>query len=311
MELSSVGQGDDHTDQHYSDLKNETRDEQFNASGCLQCLNPASKDRGSGAYRAGCERTTFEAKPLISALEWRSYQATHNANSLIESTFPDIFPGEEEINLARQSRSKLSEKDHWENNGILDYLPEWPDSKVPSLLWIGGQSGNQDPWITEFSADVVSALSSQDTNGVQVHVFLQSGQTRTQAAVDILRTLIARFIEKRPTLLMKLPEFLNSRTLRRTESLSQTWGILERIVDQLEATFIIIDRLDLGHTDVDDVSAAEQLLPKLLGLAELGSEKVKIIVTSIQEPPLKWQNDTRLSSVWLDTGTRRVQRDRR
>jgi hypothetical protein len=244
-------------------------------------------------------------------LEWRNYQAMHNANLLIESTLGDILTGEEEILLARERSSKLSTKDHWENNGILDYLRVWSDSKIPSLLWIGGQSGNQDPWITEFSADLSSALSSQETDGLQVPVFLQDSQIQRQGPIDLLRIVITRCIEKRPALLMELPDLLNSRTLRRTGSFSHTFRMLEGIVDRLTATFIIIDRFDLAETDRDDVSATDDLLPQLLALAELGSDKVRIILTSSQGPPPKWQNDTRLSSVWLDTAIRPGKRDRR
>jgi hypothetical protein len=202
-------------------------------------------------------------------------------------------------------------KDSWENNGILDLLPEWAGSKCSSVLWIGGQSGNQDPWITAFFADVVTALSSQGTNWVQVQAFLQQGQIPARSPVEIVRALIVQLIEKRPTLLMELSDLLNSRTLRRTVSLSQTWAILESIVGLLKTTFILIDRMELVQTDEEDIAAVEHLLPKMLSLAELGFEKVKIIVTSTQEPPSKWQRDVRLSSVWLDTGIRPGKRDRR
>ena len=244
-------------------------------------------------------------------LEWRDYQAIHDAILLVESTFADILPSEEELLTVRTRSSKLSAKDHWENNGILDYLRDWSDSKESSLLWIGGQSGNQDPWITEFSADLVSALSSQEMDGLHVPVFLQDDQIRRQGPIDVLRTIITRFIEKRPTLLMELPHLLNPRTLRRTESFTNIIRMVKGIVEWLEATFIIIDRFDLTETDEDDVSANNDLLSQLLDLAELGSDKVRILLTSTQGPPSKWQNDTRLSSVWLDTGIRPGKRDRR
>jgi hypothetical protein len=62
-------------------------------------------------------------------LEWRNYQAMHHANLLIESTLADILTSEEAILLARERSPKLSTKDHWEHNGILDYLRFWSDSK--------------------------------------------------------------------------------------------------------------------------------------------------------------------------------------
>jgi hypothetical protein len=79
---------------------------------------------------------------------------------------------------------------------------------------------------------------------------------------------------------MELPDLLNSRTLRRTGSFSPTFRMLEGIVERSTATFIIIDRFDLAETDKDDVSATDDLLSQLLDLAELGSDKVRIILTS-------------------------------
>jgi hypothetical protein len=157
-----------------------------------------------------------------------------------------------------------------------------------SLFWIGGQSGNQDLWVTEFSADLVSALGSQEMDGLQVPVFLQDNQIRRQGPIDVLRKMITRIIEKRPTLLMELPDLLNSRTLRTTGSFPHTCRILKGIAERLEATFIIIDWFDLAGTDEDDVSATDDLLPLFLDLAELGADKVRIILTSNQGPPSKW-----------------------
>jgi hypothetical protein len=111
---------------------------------------------------------------------------------------------------------------------------------------------------------------------------------------------------------MELPDLLNSRTLRRTTgSFSHAFRIFEGIVKQSKAIFVIIDRFDLAETDKDDVFATDDLLPQLLDWAELGSDQVRIILTSSQGPPSKWQNDTRPSSVWLDTAIRSGKRDRR
>ncbi|ERF68994.1 hypothetical protein EPUS_06681 [Endocarpon pusillum Z07020] len=295
-----------------SDVENETRNERFGNSNCFRCLNSSSKDRGSGYKATGCGRIKLKCYYCTKLkLEWRNYQAIRDANLLIESNFADILPSEEEILSVQKRSSRLSAKDHWENNGILDNLRVWSDLKAPSLLWIGGQSGNQDPWITAFSADLTDALGSQEIDGLQIPVFLQYDQVWRKGPTDVLHIMIKRFVEKRPTLLMELPHLLNSRTLRRTGSFSNAVRMIRGIAEWLEATFIIIDRFDLAETDEDDVSVNNDLLSYLLDLVELGSDKIRIVVTSTQMPPSKWQDDTRLTSVWLDTGIRPGKRDRR
>lgn len=222
-----------------------------------------------------------------------------------------MLRGEQELYLARQSSLTLSEKDRWENNGILSHIHSWAESETPSLLWIGGQCGNQDPWVTEFSADLVTALSSQDTDSMQAHIFI-NGETGTfPSSVNILRTLITRFIEKRPALVTEMPDILNSRILGGIGSFLQTWAIFEAVLERLDSLFLVIDRIDESVEDDLGTPAVDELLPRLLGVVNNHLDKVKIVVTSTQEPPPKWKDNRRLSYVWLDTGMRQLKRDRR
>ena len=56
----------------------------------------------------------------------------------------------------------MPQKDRWEDNGLLTHLLNWSSLHHPNLLWIAGQSGNQDSWVTDFSHDLIRAMESQD-----------------------------------------------------------------------------------------------------------------------------------------------------
>jgi hypothetical protein len=230
---------------------------------------------------------------------------------LIESFIPDALTSADELNMAQRMTLRLSMKDHWENNGILDYLATWSNSDQPSLLWIGGQSGNQDSWVSELALDIVIALGSQGLGDILAHVFFHCVEDRPLTALDFARLLIARTVEQRPTIVLEMPELLNTRVLRRANSFTQAWSILEAVIKRLGKAFFIIDRADAAAESEDGTSAIDDLLPRLLGAVEQNAGELKAIVTSTQAPPTVWANDPRLSSVWLNTGIASKKRERR
>lgn len=123
--------------------------------------------------------------------------------------------------MAQKKNSNLSQKDHWENNGVLEPLSVWSalsTTSAASLLWIGGQSGNEGSWVTELSVDIVIALSAQDLNVTLGYVFFDSLPGKTLTATEFMRLAIARIIEQRPQLIIELPGLLNTRMLRRSSS---------------------------------------------------------------------------------------------
>jgi len=248
---------------------------------------------------------------MLSLTGLQHFQAVHNVNLLVEAFATDLPTSSEELSWARESNAKLSFKDQWENNGIVDVLSEWANSEVASLLWIGGQSGNQDSWVTQFSADLVTALNSQTTDVTLAYGFFDSCPDRALTARDFVKTTIARIIEQRPRILLELPELLNTRMLGPSSTFSRCWTVLDGLIDRLSAVFFVLDRVDAGADNEQGLPVAEELLPKLLGLVSKSPDKVKIIVTSSEEPPIAYQGDSMLSLIWLDTGTRQVERNRR
>lgn len=278
----------------------------------------ASKNTAMSRKVDAIERTLqgmyFTYTPCVrrlSRIGLQHFQAVHNANFLIESLITDLPASQEELTLARKSHARLSYKDQWENNGIIDVLSAWSSSKGASLLWIGGQSGNQDSWVTQFSADLVTALKSQTADFILAYVFFDCGSERSLTATDFMKIIIARIIEQRPITMIELPELLNTRMLRPASTFSQLWLVFEGLINCLGVTFLVLDRVDIGADNKQGLPVAEELLPKLLRLVSMCSSKVKIIVTSTEEPPNAYQGNSLLSSVWLDTGTRQIERSRR
>lgn len=235
----------------------------------------------------------------------------HTANLLIESLIVDLPTNQEELTLAQETHARLSYKDQWENNGIVDVLSEWSGSERASLLWIGGRSGNQDSWVTHFSVDLVTALMSQTADVTLAHAFFDCNSDRSLTAIDFMKMTIARIVEQRPVTVIELPELLNTRVLRSTSTFPRLWMVFERLIDCLGATFLVLDRIDGGADNEQGLTVAEELLPKLLGLVSRYPDKVKVIITSVEEPPNTCGGNSLLSSVWLDTGTRQVERSRR
>jgi hypothetical protein len=248
---------------------------------------------------------------MLTGTGLQHFLAVHNANLLIDSLVTDFPTSEEVLRVARESHARLSFKDQWENNGIVEVLSEWSSSERASLLWVGGQCGNQDSWVTQFSADLVAALRSQKSDITVAHAFFDCTPDRLLTATDFVKVTIARIIEERPVTVVELPELLNTRLLRPKSTFAQCWLVLEGLIDCLSGFFLVLDRVDAGADNEHGLPVAEELLPKLLGLVSKCPDKVKIIITSAEEPPNACQGNSLLSSVWLDTGTRQIERGRR
>jgi hypothetical protein len=259
-------------------------------------------------------QTDFLALPLNSETEMRHAEAVINANLIIEGFLPDAPTNSEELVIANERHSDLSHKDHWENNGILEPLSLWSTLSTTShtsVLWIGGVSGNQDSWVTKFSVDTVRALRAQDLNMTLAFVFFDSLPGKQLTAIEFVKLAIARIIEERPELIMKLPELLNIRSLRRSLSFLGHWKIFEEMITRLDATFLILDRIDKSAQDTAGHSAVELILPRLLELEAKMTGKLRIIITSTQEPPSNYKQHPKLSLVWRDTSIRAMRREER
>ncbi|KAK6075788.1 ankyrin domain protein [Seiridium cupressi] len=191
---------------------------------------------------------------------------------------------------------RLSQRDHWENNGVLEDLIKWSRSPEHSpLLWIGGRSGSQDPWVTELSLDIVKALLPHIT---VIHVFC-SELARTPdfpTPRDVVKALVAQLLEIHPELVYDDAVYYNERRFKNTSSFRAVWHIFENLMASLSDVFVVIDRIEECYADDDDAGLRNDLLPSLTSLLR-SSRRARAIVTSTLYPPQELMDETGETSI--------------
>lgn len=191
---------------------------------------------------------------------------------------------------------RLSPKDHWDNNGILDDLLKWShDSGHDPILWIGGSSGNQDTWVTELSVDIGQALRPQLKTVLFVFCsdLVQAASTFTPAA--LVRILVGQLLEIHPELAYNDAVYYSASRLRNATTFWSMWHIFERLVTDISNVFIVIDRIEECTVD-DDADLKNDFLPALLGLLQ-ETPGSRAIITSIYKPP----EENLLENIYIDT----------
>lgn len=191
---------------------------------------------------------------------------------------------------------RLSPKDHWDNNGILENLLEWshgPDHDP--VLWIGGSSGNQDTWVTELSVDIGQALRPQLKT--YIYVFCsdaaQGPSEFTPAA--LVRSLVGQLLEIHPELAYNDAVYYSASRLQSATTFWAIWPIFERLVTEISNVFVVIDRIEECAVD-HDADLKNDFLPALLGLLRT-TPGSRAIITSIKEPP----EEILLENIYIDT----------
>ncbi|KAG6353257.1 hypothetical protein INS49_007556 [Diaporthe citri] len=201
--------------------------------------------------------------------------------------------------LARLSARgfRLSQKDRWENNGILDELLEW-SSAPTSILWIGGSCGNQESWVTDLSLDIAHTLLSHRVNVVYIFCsdVLENSQTLTPKR--LVQILACQLLEMHPEIPYENASYFSLTRLRNTRTFSGIWQIFERLVMGLGEVFILIDKIESCVVD-DTADLRNDLIPSMLRLAEK-APGVRGIVTSVYEAP---EYDG-MEQVYIDTARR-------
>jgi len=190
----------------------------------------------------------------------------------------------------------LKQQESWENNGVLDAISHWSATTNRTLLWIGGRSGDKEPWITVFSLDLIRAVRLSDVN--VAYVLCNKPLTGPHTPTHVLKLLIFQMLAQNPSLVFQVPEVFNKSIFRRAITFSRLWHILETAFSHVAYTLLVIDRIEEFE---DDASA--ELLPHLSRLAKRSS-KVNIIVTSIFVPPDALALDNSCTSLWIDTKVR-------
>ena len=119
---------------------------------------------------------------------------------------------------------------------------------------------------------------------------------RAITALVLVKMTIAQVLEKRPDLVIRIPGVLNERAMRNLRSFEKAWGLLKMILAEVkEHVLLVIDRID-GCTDDEGSRIDEELLPRLVEIAE-EEENLDIIITSLYIAPEDMLEDGRISHV--------------
>lgn len=226
-----------------------------------------------------------------------------HARSLQELLQPFDLDVEEELRIISTRDFRLSQKDHWENNGVLEDLFDWSQAGRDILLWIGGRSGNQDSWITELSSDIITALQPQTQN--VLFAFCDQRGNVPLTPLTIVRKLLVQLLDIHPEIAYDAPEICSTWRFQKAATFRQTWRIFEQLALRVHNLFIIIDRIEECEAD-EESDLVHELLPTLISWAA-ESSSASVIVTSVYDPPEEVQ-DLHMYTSYIDTTKRAAKR---
>jgi hypothetical protein len=245
-------------------------------------------------------------KPSVLS-DMRTFEMVKYMQELGKALFPSpdtkYWDADEALWRLASRGFRLSPKDHWENNGILEDLVKWSRASYPSsLLWIGGQSGNQDPWVTELSLDIVQALLPQPITVLYIFCSDAASALEEFTPAKLVKLLIMQLLRIHPQLAYENPMSFSVLRLQNASTFAALWRILEELTSDLTGVYIIIDRIEECMID-EDADLKTDLLPSLAQLVHSVAGS-KAIVTSIYELPGEAFNDSLkgiVSGVFVDT----------
>ena len=201
---------------------------------------------------------------------------------------------------------RMQLKDHWENNGVLQSLSEWahgPDRGA--LLWIGGQSGPEETWVTSLSADMVQALAPQRVTLLHLFCADMSANGVVPTPMRLVKCLIAQLLTLRPDLAYANPTLYSAQRFQLAVTFGQAWQVLESLMAHVPDVFLVLDRIEDCVAD-EQSDLTNVLLPALLRLLHR-TPGARVVITSIYEPPeevLEMDEEGILESIYIDTVTR-------
>ena len=256
---------------------------------------------------------TFNVRLLTCVTELLEFQSFKYAMSLRHIILtPDSENPDKEDLLSVSAQVKnfpLSPKDGWEENGILKHLFAWSSNNHDTLLWVMGRSGNQDPWITSFTLDMINAFRTQ---GVTLLYAFCNNTVTTQFLTPntLLRRFISQLLDHCPRLAFQYPRLFNKYIFHSATNFDRLWSIFLRLVELAREIFIVIDRIEEVREDEDGL-VEDRLIPELLKLASNENSstrqegaRIGIVITSAQPAPPGISGDERLYEVQIDTGKR-------
>lgn len=189
---------------------------------------------------------------------------------------------------------QLSQKDRWENNGILEYILEWSSTPY-SVLWVGGSSGNQESWVTELSIDIAHVLMLRRVNVVYLFCSDFTENTEILTPKRLVQSLVCQLLEMHPEIPYGNASYFSSTRFRNTKTFSGMWKVFESLVMSLGEIFILVDKIEACVVD-DTADLRNDLIPSILKLAK-NAPGVRGIITSVYEAP-EYEG---MAHVYIDT----------
>jgi hypothetical protein len=230
-----------------------------------------------------------------------SFQIRRGSDSLIDILLPNNDTIPKELKLWESREFRLSPKDHWEGNGMLQYLKEWRKLSDPSILAIFGPTRERDTWVTEFSLDMIQAFKIQ--NELVAFALCDRPGDEVYTPFMVVKKLICQLLEQKPELVLERPRTYNSRVFQSIQNFTQAWGLLENMVIGLERLAILIDHVDRCQGDIND-SSPQDLVGCLSRLVTKHGRKVDILITSTEDPPEHLPPDFVVSVCMISTQKR-------
>ncbi|KAK0643995.1 hypothetical protein B0T16DRAFT_392430 [Cercophora newfieldiana] len=159
------------------------------------------------------------------------FNMTKHARSLQEVLLGDAPDASEELDAVVSRGFKLSQKDHWENNGALADITYWSQNQRNLLLWIGGASGNQDSWVTETSVDIIRALEPRMVP--VLFAFCDQPDDHRPTVMGLVRRLLGQLLDQRPELAYSRPDLCDTwRLKRRSSTFPKLFSVFEELAAQ-------------------------------------------------------------------------------
>jgi hypothetical protein len=236
--------------------------------------------------------------------EFFRFQMINHSRILQDSLLAEGYNAEDELEMIQSRQHQLSQKDHWENNGVLNAIMDWSQEGRDGLLWVGGSSGNQDTWVTELSADTITALQPQLVT--VLFVFCTERGSQPITPLGLVRRLIVQLLDKHPELAYRNPEICSLSKFQKSASFGPTWRIFEALALGVQNLFLVIDRIEECEAD-EQADLVHQLLPRLIDFGRR-NENASIIVTSVFNPPDEI-SELLLYASYIDTGKRASRRE--
>lgn len=231
------------------------------------------------------------SQPCLSNAEIHALQVRMWSDSLIQTLLPSNRTIREELELWQYREFRLSPKDHWEVNGILDHLEEWNSLPQASILAVFGPTHERDSWVTEFILDTVQAFQVQGE--LVTFAMCDRPDNEHYTPLTLVKTIICQILEQRPSLILEEPDLFSARSFQTARQFRQACTLLEHIVAKIDSLVVLIDRIDQCRSDLGEND--EELAEVLMRLVSSFGKKLKVIVTSTDLPPEELPTDVPIS----------------